>query len=341
MSSFCLSKHLILVPILVMVAQLLLIRNVSSLNMNNPYLYHKCSANQGEYKRGSLYKKALDSGIQQLSKDNEVFRGGFVYMDHTDPNGTRFEPEVRVYITFQCRGDIYGSQCRSCFATARAKVTTSAHTRTSFFLLSSSRWTYNRKEKLSYMQISLYNVDIDCGVINAKCKWQLFKRCPRDKGAIIWYDQCFLEFSSTSTGGKINYDDNICIDTARARPNAKTNTGDDSVLEFLRLFENLTNIAVTKRNNFVKDVEKPALYAEGEKRFGNKKIYVMVQCTHDLTPRACVECVNHNVRQFQDCYENKPVGLKKGARVLGRSCNFRFERYPFVNAKTSPNYLKF
>ncbi|KAL9830505.1 putative cysteine-rich repeat secretory protein 14 [Arabidopsis thaliana] len=241
MSSFCLSKHLILVPILVMVAQLLLIRN-----------------------RGSLYKKALDSGIQQLSKDNEVFRGGFVYMDHTDPNGTRFEPEVRVYITFQCRGDIYGSQCRSCFATARAK---------------------------------------------------LFKRCPRDKGAIIWYDQCFLEFSSTSTGGKINYDDNICIDTARARPNAKTNTGDDSVLEFLRLFENLTNIAVTKRNNFVKDVEKPALYAAGEKRFGNKKIYVMVQCTHDLTPRACVECVNHNVRQFQDCYEDKPVGLKKGARV--------------------------
>ncbi|BAB02947.1 unnamed protein product [Arabidopsis thaliana] len=311
MSSFCLSKHLILVPILVMMAQLLLIRNVLSLNMNNPYLYHKCSANQGEYKLGSLYKKSLDSGIQQLSKDNEVFRGGFVYMDHTDPNGTRFkesekrederdfcvnnipirfEPEVRVYITFQCRGDIYGSHCRSCFATARA---------------------------------------------------ELFKRCPRDKAAIIWYDQCFLEFSSISTGGKINYDDNICIDTARARPNAKTHTGDDSVLEFLRLFENLTNIAVTKRNNFVKDVEKPALYAAGEKRFGNKKIYVMVQCTHDLTPRACVECVNHNVRQFQDCYEDKPVGLKKGARVLGRSCNFRFERYPFVNAKTSPNYLKF
>ncbi|ANM64980.1 receptor-like protein kinase-like protein [Arabidopsis thaliana] len=285
MSSFCLSKHLILVPILVMMAQLLLIRNVLSLNMNNPYLYHKCSANQGEYKLGSLYKKSLDSGIQQLSKDNEVFRGGFVYMDHTDPNGT-----LRVYITFQCRGDIYGSHCRSCFATARA---------------------------------------------------ELFKRCPRDKAAIIWYDQCFLEFSSISTGGKINYDDNICIDTARARPNAKTHTGDDSVLEFLRLFENLTNIAVTKRNNFVKDVEKPALYAAGEKRFGNKKIYVMVQCTHDLTPRACVECVNHNVRQFQDCYEDKPVGLKKGARVLGRSCNFRFERYPFVNAKTSPNYLKF
>ncbi|KAG7626994.1 Gnk2-homologous domain, partial [Arabidopsis thaliana x Arabidopsis arenosa] len=150
-----------------------------------------------------------------------------------------------------------------------------------------------------------------------------------------------LPLLGLSTGGKINYDDNICIDTARARPNAKTNTGDDSVLEFLRLFENLTNIAVTKRNNFVKDVEKPALYAAGEKRFGNKKIYVMVQCTHDLTPRACVECVNHNVRQFQDCYEDKPVGLKKGARVLGRSCNFRFERYPFVNAKTSPNYLKF
>ena len=103
-----------------MMAQLLLIRNVLSLNMNNPYLYHKCSANQGEYKLGSLYKKSLDSGIQQLSKDNEVFRGGFVYMDHTDPNGTRFKEsekreDERDFCVFHWESitNIYTSQRRN------------------------------------------------------------------------------------------------------------------------------------------------------------------------------------------------------------------------------------
>lgn len=137
-SSFSVLKRLILVPILVMVAQVLLMRSVSSLNMNNAYVDHKCSANQGEYKPGSHYKKVLDSGIQELSKDKEAFRGGFVYMDHTDIKEVRFEPE-RVYITFQCRGDIYGPQCRSCFATARPEVTTTAHTRHFLYHLQDER----------------------------------------------------------------------------------------------------------------------------------------------------------------------------------------------------------
>ncbi|XP_019102226.1 PREDICTED: putative cysteine-rich repeat secretory protein 14 isoform X1 [Camelina sativa] len=279
----------VLIPTLVVVAtQLLLIRRVSSLKMTNAYLDHKCSANQGKYKPGSYYEKIFDSAIQELSKNTEAFRGGSIYMDYTDLQEIRSDPE-RIYFTFQCRGDIYGPQCRSCFATAQS---------------------------------------------------ELIKRCPRDKGAIIWYDHCLFQFSSIGTAGGINYDDSVCYNTARARPNAKSHIS-DSVFKFLTLLDNLTSIAVIKRNKFFKNVDQPALFAAGEKTFGNKKLYVMVQCTRDLNAKACEECMAYNIKHFEDCYENKPVGLKSGARVLGRSCNFRFERYPFVNPKTSSIYLKF
>ncbi|XP_019102227.1 PREDICTED: putative cysteine-rich repeat secretory protein 14 isoform X2 [Camelina sativa] len=258
----------VLIPTLVVVAtQLLLIRRVSSLKMTNAYLDHKCSANQGKYKPGSYYEKIFDSAIQELSKNTEAFRGGSIYMDYTDLQEIRSDPE-RIYFTFQCRGDIYGPQCRSCFATAQS------------------------------------------------------------------------EFSSIGTAGGINYDDSVCYNTARARPNAKSHIS-DSVFKFLTLLDNLTSIAVIKRNKFFKNVDQPALFAAGEKTFGNKKLYVMVQCTRDLNAKACEECMAYNIKHFEDCYENKPVGLKSGARVLGRSCNFRFERYPFVNPKTSSIYLKF
>lgn len=157
---------------------------------------------------------------------------------------------------------------------------------------------------------------------------QLRKRCPRDKGGIIWYDQCLVEFSSLDTTGQINYDDGFCL------PSGKKASGDHEawVKTFLILVGNLTNVAVTKRNKIIKDFDRPALYAAGEKRFGNKKLYLMVQCMLDLSAKGCETCMSYNVLHYQKCYENK-----QGARVFGKSCNFRFELYPFVNPKTSPN----
>ncbi|EOA31920.1 hypothetical protein CARUB_v10015159mg [Capsella rubella] len=270
-STFSLSKHLVSVLVLAVVAiQVLLMRTVSSMNMTNAYLNHKCLVSQGKYKPGSLQEKDFNHIIKTLSNESYAFRTGYTMMGFGD------EPDM-VSVTYQCRGDSYGNKCRSCFATAQS---------------------------------------------------ELRKRCPRDKGAIIWYDHCLVYFSSFDTTGQINYDDGFCLTSA------KNVSGDRNSFEetFLTLIGDLTKVAVTKKQKNIKSYDKPALYAAGEKRIGKNKMYVMVQCRLDLTVKGCKECLSHMVVHYQDCYKNK-----QGARVFGGSCSFRFELYPFVNPKTSPN----
>ncbi|CAA7030245.1 unnamed protein product [Microthlaspi erraticum] len=108
-SSYSLSERLVLVHFLAV--QLLLIRSVSSLNLTNAYLHHKCLVNQGNYKPGSEYEKNLNFLIRSISTEN--FKSGF--------EGLSFgEGSSRVAIRFLCRGDSYGSICFPCYATAVA-----------------------------------------------------------------------------------------------------------------------------------------------------------------------------------------------------------------------------
>jgi len=119
-SSSSVSKRFVLVPIVVVVTtQLLLVRNVSSLNLTNSYLHHKCVVNQGKYKPGSKYEKSLDDIIQSFSnkdKDSYGFRTGYSMKAYGK------EPDM-VSITYQCRIDSRGPKCQSCVVTAGYEVT--------------------------------------------------------------------------------------------------------------------------------------------------------------------------------------------------------------------------
>ncbi|KAG7578217.1 Gnk2-homologous domain [Arabidopsis thaliana x Arabidopsis arenosa] len=99
------------VPILTVVAiQLFLIRNVLSLNVTNEYLHHKCNKTQGIYKRGSAFEKNLNIALRTVIFNGD-FRTGFRYGDvGEDPN--------TVFVMYQCRGDSYWSNCRTCVTTA-------------------------------------------------------------------------------------------------------------------------------------------------------------------------------------------------------------------------------
>ncbi|AEE76584.1 unnamed protein product [Arabidopsis thaliana] len=83
-SSYSLSKRLVSIPILAI--QLLLIRSVSSLNLTNDYLNHKCLVSQGKYRPGDKYEDNLN------------------------------------FLTRECRGDSYDSKCLSCYATALSGI---------------------------------------------------------------------------------------------------------------------------------------------------------------------------------------------------------------------------
>ncbi|KAG8481839.1 hypothetical protein CXB51_027157 [Gossypium anomalum] len=72
----------------------------------------------------------------------------------------------------------------------------------------------------------------------------------------------------------------------------------------------------------------PKMYAAGEMElYGSKKLYRLTQCTRDLSSTECKKCLEDIIGELPSCCDGK-----EGGRVVGGSCNFRYEIYPFVNA---------
>ncbi|XP_039156019.1 cysteine-rich repeat secretory protein 38 [Eucalyptus grandis] len=71
----------------------------------------------------------------------------------------------------------------------------------------------------------------------------------------------------------------------------------------------------------------PKLFATGEMGLEDKtKLYGLVQCTRDLSATECKECLKGAIDELPSCCDGK-----EGGRVVGGSCNFVYEIYPFVN----------
>ena len=69
-------------------------------------------------------------------------------------------------------------------------------------------------------------------------------------------------------------------------------------------------------------------YAAGELELGNSiKLYGLAQCTWDLSTIKCLQCLDDAIGQLPSCCDGK-----EGGRVVGGSCNIRYEIYPFVSA---------
>ncbi|KAK9030896.1 hypothetical protein V6N11_032300 [Hibiscus sabdariffa] len=72
----------------------------------------------------------------------------------------------------------------------------------------------------------------------------------------------------------------------------------------------------------------PKLYAAGEtKLYGSEKLYGLTQCTRDLSTSDCKKCLDGIINKLPSCCDGK-----QGGRVVGDSCNFRYEIYPFLNS---------
>ncbi|KAL8506730.1 hypothetical protein ACS0TY_017579 [Phlomoides rotata] len=77
--------------------------------------------------------------------------------------------------------------------------------------------------------------------------------------------------------------------------------------------------------------ETSKMYAKGEVGIneGDEKIYGMVQCSRDVSRNDCRKCVHDAVSELPVCCDS--CEGKKGGRVVGGSCNIRYEIYPFLN----------
>ncbi|CAN8274300.1 unnamed protein product [Cochlearia groenlandica] len=268
-SSSSISKHLLLIPFLVVVAtQLLFICNASQLNLTNTYLHHKCLVSQGKYNPGSEYEKTLNNLVRLLTRFN--FSRGFNHV-------TIGEAPINVTIKYQCRGDSYGSKCQSCF---------------------------------------------NDGILGLR------RRCPRNKGGIIWFDQCFVELTSINMidarSKNIDYENNFSLHNPN-KVSGDANSFNKETTSFLKML----TLKANNENNKGENGEM-ALYASGEKKLGGTmKLYAMVQCIRDkyYMTKLCKECLETIISEFSKCCDGK-----QGGRILGEYCTFRYELYPFLRA---------
>ncbi|CAN7109537.1 unnamed protein product [Brassica rapa subsp. narinosa] len=243
----------------ILAIQLLIIHSVSSLNLTNEYLNHKCILNQGEYNSGSQYEDNLNWIFREMRTRLYAITG----FSHISVGKTTTD---FVVVTTQCRGDTYESNCRTCLDTAIAGFR---------------------------------------------------KRCPSNKGGIIWYNQCLLYISTIKE--KIPIKTNYKNIFSMHNPN---NVRGDAKLFAMRVMDFLSELIlkVEKTTKY-----RLIFYAAGEKKLGKNKLYAMVQCL-DLRID-CKRCLAWSITML---FKNDDI--KQGARVLGTDCNVRYELYPFLRS---------
>nr|GMD18741.1 cysteine-rich repeat secretory protein 55-like [Ipomoea batatas] len=152
----------------------------------------------------------------------------------------------------------------------------------------------------------------DCSSCIQEAAKEIRKRCPDRVDARIWYEYCFLRYTDEEFFGEVDTGYGI-------------------------LYANVANVTDPesfnkKLGNLVDGISKAAVVPEN-RGLGKGKtklsdfltLYALVQCTRDLSPVNCAQClaiaVGNNFPGF--CNE------KKGCRVLYSSCYVRYELYPF------------
>ncbi|KAK2644370.1 hypothetical protein Ddye_019565 [Dipteronia dyeriana] len=147
----------------------------------------------------------------------------------------------------------------------------------------------------------------DCVVSASK---DVTQRCPTQKGAIVWYDECLVQYS-----------DSYIFSTVRVNPNIKLLNKNNVTIEPIRFHELVLGLMSVAKTQAANDPKKFAT------RKGNsttpQTLYTLVQCTQDLSNTDCSRCLQHAI-------SNLPNGMI-GGRTLYPSCNCRYELYPFYN----------
>ncbi|XP_068669210.1 cysteine-rich receptor-like protein kinase 15 isoform X2 [Aristolochia californica] len=141
------------------------------------------------------------------------------------------------------------------------------------------------------------------------------QRCPRSKGAAIWYELCFLRYSDQDFFSSLDASPRWYMWNTQ-------NTTNPTL--FNQQLGNLTNRLVLQA------VDGPSgrLFATGQVAFNDfQTIYGLLQCTRDLSKDDCRTCLQTAVSRIRMCCENK-----QGGRVIGLSCQLRYEIYRFVEA---------
>ena len=153
----------------------------------------------------------------------------------------------------------------------------------------------------------------DCVVTASK---DILRRCPLEKVAIIWYEECLLRYSNQSILATINEVPQILLSSKQNITGAENDRFNDV------LAKAMNSLATRAANS-----DSGRKFATEEDEFtSSKSLYSLGQCTPDLTESDCSRCFQIAIAALPTCFNGK-----QGGRVLLPSCNIRYELYPFYN----------
>ncbi|XP_062106174.1 cysteine-rich repeat secretory protein 38-like [Humulus lupulus] len=154
-----------------------------------------------------------------------------------------------------------------------------------------------------------------CKTCVADAAKELQERCPYNKGAIVWYDNCLLKYSDGNFFGQIDSGNRFYMWNVKDVDNPES---------FNPKVKELLSGLSYKASRTSK------LYATGELELGagpDPKLYGLAQCTRDLNGMDCKKCLDDAISELPNCCTGKI-----GGRVVGGSCYVRYEVYSIVDA---------
>ncbi|XP_076907094.1 cysteine-rich receptor-like protein kinase 10 isoform X2 [Bidens hawaiensis] len=144
--------------------------------------------------------------------------------------------------------------------------------------------------------------------------------CPNQKEAIIYYDNCLLQYSNQTVLGHVN----ASAMSTLYFWNLQNATDKDQFNRALRLLLSKLRAEAAAGDSLKK-------FASGNTTGPDlPRIYGLMQCTPDLSEEQCSDCLEWAVNQF---VINGHGGMVGGRTVIP-TCNFRYEIYRFFGDST-------
>ncbi|KAJ4703261.1 Cysteine-rich receptor-kinase-like protein [Melia azedarach] len=137
---------------------------------------------------------------------------------------------------------------------------------------------------------------------------ELPKRCPNEKEAFIWYDNCMLRYSDRFFFGEMEFGPWFWMYNLNNVSNPNT-------------FNQAVGTLLDSLKNKAASGDSHRKFATGNANTPNSQtIYALVQCTPDLSAQQCLDCLNNATALLPQCCNGR-----QGGRIIAPSCNFRYE----------------
>ncbi|KAL3522073.1 hypothetical protein ACH5RR_014907 [Cinchona calisaya] len=160
------------------------------------------------------------------------------------------------------------------------------------------------------------NTDV-CARCVANASLEILQKCPDQKTATIWLDDCLLRYSNESMFFRT--DQNIIL----SMWNTQNASDPDRFNQLLGDMMDTIAIQAAIGNSGKRFAVEEANYSPFQ------KIYALGQCTPDVASDDCESCLRNAISNLPARCNNR-----RGGRVLFPSCNIRYEVYKFYNSVT-------